>query len=205
MPINQTVTEELVNSHALKRGELKQRLLNEIRRECAIHAPEAISIAQICKRLGVSSGAPFRVFTSREEIFATLIEQEMVKLQRLMIEATESPASSPKERLAALCHSYIDFAGQNSAMFRLSFSVSGQSLQSDSLARLGEEIFSFVTDTVAACYPENISRPTVERKAYLLWSTIHGHALLTMTRQQDDIGIESAGQSLVDDAVNALR
>ena len=165
-----------VSMARLERGKLREALLDEVREVCATEGPEAVSIAKIGKRLGVSSGAPFRLFPSREHIFAALIETEMARLDQTFSDALSAQDSDPVSRLTQICTAYLDHAKSDPAMFRLAFSLSAKAMGASNLQDLGEDVYGKVRQAVAACLPSGTVSEDIEAKSYILWSTIHGHA-----------------------------
>lgn len=187
-----------------ERGALRQALLDEVKAVCATMGPEAVSIAQIGKRLGVSSGAPFRLFPSREHIFVALIESEMTELDQKFAQILAEPYATEEDRLTALCAGYLDHAHEQPAMFRLSFSLSAKALDASHLQEIGKIIYDKVRRVVAACLSSDAMVQEIEQKTYLLWSTIHGHAMLVITGQLDDQEVEIEGDMVIGAAVRQV-
>ncbi len=188
------------------RGDLRAALLQEVKAVCAEDGPEAVSIARIGKKLGVSSGAPYRLFPAREDIFIALIEQEMARLDRDMNTEIAHHPRDHAARLRGMCAAYLRFAREEEAMFRLSFSVSAKAMRALDLQTLGKRIYGKVLATVAACLPPDTAQTDVAARTHLLWSTIHGHALLRMTGQLDDQDMDVDDATVVAAAVTqALR
>lgn len=188
----------------LERGALREALLGEVRAVCTSDGPEAVSIARIARKLGVSSGAPFRLFPSREHIFAALVEAELTRLDRAFAAIVAQPEADPAARLRALCAAYVDHARSEPAMFRLTFSMSATALGADALLALGERVYGKVRDTVAACLPGESDPDEIELRSYMLWSAVHGHALLRIAGQIEDQGIEIADETVIAEAVRQV-
>ncbi|ABD55341.1 TetR/AcrR family transcriptional regulator [Jannaschia sp. CCS1] len=188
----------------LERGELRQALLAEVKKVCAGQGPEAVSISKIGKSLGVSSGAPFRLFPSREHIFAALIESEMERLDATFERIWSCKTTDPVLRLTDICQAYVDHARTEPAMFRLAFSVSAKAMGAVKLQKIGEDVYEKVQRAVAACVPRHTTTDQVELKSYLLWSTIHGHVMLCMTGQMDDQSIDLPDEIVVASAVQGI-
>ncbi len=188
----------------LERGELRQALSSEVRKVCANQGPEAVSISKIGKSLGVSSGAPFRLFPSREHIFAALIEAEMERLNATFEDIWASSQTDPLIRLTDICQAYVDHARQDPAMFRLAFSVSAKAMGAMRLKTIGEDVYDKVQRAVAECFPQHTTTDQVELKSHLLWPAIHGHVMLRMTGQMDDQSIDLPDQIVVASAVQGI-
>lgn len=185
----------------LARGTLRQALLQKVRSVCANQGPEAVSIAKIGKELGVSSGAPFRIFASREHIFAALIEAEMARLDAAFEQICLDSAASPSARLSGLCQAYVTHARQEPAMFRLAFSISAKAMGAERLQELGIDVYDKVRRAVCACLPDDTAPDQIEGRVYLLWATIHGHVMLLISGQIKDQNIEIDDQDVINAAV----
>ncbi len=188
----------------LERGKLREALLKEVKEVCATDGPEAVSISKIGKQLGVSSGAPFRLFPSREHIFAALIEAEMERLDQTFAEIWSASNEAPAVRLALICTAYLDHAKSDPAMFRLAFSVSAKAMGASNLQVLGEDVYGKVRAAVAACLEPQAAPKDIEAKTYILWSTIHGHALLQMTGQMDDLNVQVSDSVVIGSAIQHI-
>lgn len=169
----------------LRRGELRDALLDEVKLVCESAGPEAVSIAKIGAALGVSSGAPYRLFSERREIFVALIERETMALLTCMEGAITAAKQTPKDRLLSLCRAYISYARDESAMFRLSFSLTSKALDSPKIKAIGQRIYAMVLDAVADV-DHDAPRQLIEHRTYSLWCLVHGHALLSMEDQLSD-------------------
>jgi AcrR family transcriptional regulator len=78
----------------------------------------ALTTASLAQELGVSSGAPFRHFTSREEI----LEAAAQRVAALVEAAYPDPALAPLERLRALFLARVDTVGHRAGVARFIFS-----------------------------------------------------------------------------------
>jgi AcrR family transcriptional regulator len=91
-------------------GNLRQALIDAALLLAEERGAEGVSVREAARRVGVSSGAPFRHFASREALMTALAEQAMA-LFRIEIEAGQRRASAdPRSRLGALGHSFIRWA-----------------------------------------------------------------------------------------------
>ena len=175
----------------------------EVRSVCTEVGPEGVSISKIGKALGVSSGAPFRLFPTRAHIFAALVEAEMERLDAAFAEILSRSDMTPVARLGAMCHAYIDHAHEEPAMFRLAFSFSAKATGADQLQTVGQNVYGKVRQVVALCLPEGSDAEQLELRTYLLWATVHGHVMLRMMEQLEDQNIELADKTIVDAAITS--
>jgi AcrR family transcriptional regulator len=81
---------------------------------------EAVTVREVARQAGVSSGAPFRHFASRKALMTAVAEQGMAKL-RAEIEGrlgTSAP-DDPMAGLMALADAYIDWAVDHPTHYRV--------------------------------------------------------------------------------------
>jgi len=78
----------------------------------------ALTIANLATELGVTPGAPFRHFASRDEI----LEEVAVRVVEIMSAAFPDPSLPPLERLSRLFQARTEAVGKHSGVARLIFS-----------------------------------------------------------------------------------
>ncbi len=92
------------------------RVLLELARDTA---PEAISTAAIAERMGVSHGALFRHFPSREALWAEAVRWAVAELEDRFDRCAE--ATAPLSTLRALMASHADFLQRHPGLVRMLF------------------------------------------------------------------------------------
>src|SRR5689334_16318119 len=81
---------------------------------------EAVTVREVARQAGVSSGAPFRHFASRKALMTAVAEEAMAKL-RAEIERrlTGVAADEPLGALLALAEAYVDWAVDHPTHYRV--------------------------------------------------------------------------------------
>ena len=80
--------------------------------------PDAVSVREVAKRVGVSAGAPFRHFPNRTALLTAVAEEASRRLKREIAAAVAAvSARDPLERLRAFGVSYLRWVNRNQAMF----------------------------------------------------------------------------------------
>ena len=115
-------------------GKLRQALVDMAVTVAEETGKDIISVREVARRLGVSSGAPFRHFPNRESLMTAVAEEATVRLRmRVERDLLDAPAD-PIARLKTLGKTFIQWALHNPTQFKL---VSSRRLfdfnQSDSL------------------------------------------------------------------------
>lgn len=87
---------------------------------------EALAVREVAKRAGVSSGAPFRHFSSKTALLTAVAEQAMIRLTAAVRAELENAGdSNPVEALRAIGRGYLNWALANPTHFQV---VSSRSL-----------------------------------------------------------------------------
>ena len=140
------------------------------------HSPEKFTLADASRVAGVSKGAPYRHFDSKEDLLREVVHRGFDRLAEVARRAVEDEVPGSDERIVAVGLSYIAFATAEPALFRLMFGsqlgapVGDQELPSafgvlisELAARTGIEDLRELLD---------IGRP--------LWTLVHGASMLTI-------------------------
>ncbi|TAK97410.1 MAG: TetR/AcrR family transcriptional regulator [Aquabacterium sp.] len=100
-------------------GKLRQALVDMAVTVAEETGKDIISVREVARRLGVSSGAPFRHFPNRESLMTAVAEEATMRL-RLRVERDLLAAPpEPLARLKTLGRSFIQWALHNPTQFKL--------------------------------------------------------------------------------------
>lgn len=136
----------------------------------------AVTLRGIAKAAGVSHGAPLRHFTGRAALLSAVATRGYLEL---LERGAALPAGTPRERLIAACHGYLDFALANPAMFELMFRRDLIDPDDPELTRVSSAVFDFFAALVEDVQ-EGGWHPTTDPRllASSLWASLHGLAQL---------------------------
>ena len=100
-------------------GDLARALIDAAAAMVREGGPEAVSVRRAAKRAGVSPGAPFRHFASRDALLAAVAGQAMARLAQA-VEAEETPRGADAlTRIEAIGRGYLTWALSDPELFRL--------------------------------------------------------------------------------------
>ena len=171
-------------------GDLRAQLLNAVRLLVEEKGAENFSIAEAARKAGVSSAAPYRHFKDKPEILKALVLEAMQGMAVNMNAAIEPHPVGSIERIDALGHCYINFARQHPGMFRLVFGISESHEGDEDLSGRGSDVFGIVIRCVADYLGLDAADPESTRRAYMLWTVVHGHSWLMIDGKAKMKGIE---------------
>jgi AcrR family transcriptional regulator len=100
-------------------GNLRQAVIDTALALAEETGDERVSLREVARRIGVSSGAPFRHFADHTALMTAIAEEATVRL-RLMVDRDQhrSPPAAI-ERLRTMGHSFLAWALQHPTSFRL--------------------------------------------------------------------------------------
>ncbi len=159
-------------------GDLRAQLIAAVRDLVETHGPDGFSVAEAARRAGVSSAAPYKHFKDRPEILRGVVSEAMDRLRLAMEAAAAAHPTGSLEAVAAIGLAYVDFARAEPGVFRLVFSLTEGHEHAPDLQTKGESCFGVVVQAAAACLDLLPDDPQVQRRAYMLWSFVHGHSFL---------------------------
>lgn len=165
---------------AYHHGDLRAQLIAAVRELVETHGPDGFSVAEAARRAGVSSAAPYKHFKDRHEILRGVVSEAMDRLRAAMEEGAAAHPYGSLEAVAAVGLAYVAFAKTEPGVFRLVFGLTEGHENAPDLLAKGEGCFGVVVQAVAACLGLPPGDPDVQRRAYMLWSFVHGHSFLTI-------------------------
>lgn len=151
----------------------RQRLITTASELLAEEGVGAVTLRGIAKAAGVSHGAPLRHFSGRAELLSAVAT---LGFTELLGHRAHLPDGSPRERLTAACHAYVDFALRRPAMFELMFRRDLIDPEDPALAAASSAVFDEFAALVAAVGGHGGTDPRLV--AASLWAALHGLAQL---------------------------
>jgi len=141
-------------------GRLRQALIEEALRMVKESGAESVSVRDVAKRAGVSSGAPFRHFATRTALMTAVAEQAMGRFRDEIVRAlAEVRSDDPLDRFRALGTAYMRWVVRNPEHFEV---ISNRALidfdRSESLRRDNDEIRSLMEELLAEAHRRALLR-----------------------------------------------
>lgn len=136
----------------------------------------SLSVLQLARAAGVSSGAPYHHFADKLDVLAGLAEEGFA----LWLEEIEPAVAveDPREALATLARAWLTFAVRHPEHFRIMFLPElGDRRRFASLHATSGRGLERLVQLLARVFPRATLDELLER-AVALWSTVHGFASL---------------------------
>jgi AcrR family transcriptional regulator len=157
-------------------GGLRKALIEAAVEAIAAGGVGALNLRRLAAHAGVTAGAPYHHFASREELLRAITEEGFGRLEAELTAARDAAPADEGGRLEAMGLAYAGFAIANPGYFRVMFH--GEANASGP-TEAGLRTFHLLRDAVIACQqaraaPEGDPAPLV----MTAWSAVHGFATL---------------------------
>lgn len=99
-------------------GDLKNALIDQSIALLEAEGPEALTVAEVGRRVGVSSGAPYKHFPDRQALLRAVAWEANRRLNEAVV-AEVGPTADPTEAFRLACVAYVRWAAEHPALHRL--------------------------------------------------------------------------------------
>ncbi|WGI21322.1 TetR/AcrR family transcriptional regulator [Amylibacter sp. IMCC11727] len=174
----------------LKRGDLRDALIDYALQAAKDGHIEVMSLRQAARDLGVSSGAVYRHFADKDALLAEIVKLAFFDLRErfITIRPEGAIAKSKAEAIArcrATCRAYIMYAHENNALWHMMFGRVGMMCRDELMQ--DPELKRYTPFDVGMELGKDLHRvglldhePNIADNRYI-WSAIHGAADLAQS------------------------
>ena len=157
-------------------GDLRRALIDDAVETIANQGIGALNLRQLAARVGVTSGAPYHHFASREVLLAAIADDGFHALEARLLAARDASSTKASPRLEALGEAYVRFAIAHPGAFRVMFH---RDAMTAGPTEAGVRAFEMLREAVLACQSEGAA-PVGDPAPLVLtaWSAVHGFATL---------------------------
>jgi AcrR family transcriptional regulator len=149
-----------------------------------------LSLRAVARRAGVSPTAPYRHFADKEALEDELAAQGFADLEQRLGATSSQPFTL--DRFAQIAVSYVRFALDRPAVFRLMFGTPCTNTQ-DARTAAAAEVHEFVM----ACVSEAFPQADAEALATAGWSLVHGLAFLHLDGKLPSANLEEVDARVI--------
>ncbi len=110
------MTEDTKSYH---HGDLANAMVQAATAIIAEAGVESLSVREVARRVGVSAGAPFRHFPTRDALLAAVAAQAMERLAEAVSAGALAAGDDPLSQIEAIGLAYIDWAQANPTHFAI--------------------------------------------------------------------------------------
>ncbi|KQX57843.1 MULTISPECIES: TetR/AcrR family transcriptional regulator [unclassified Streptomyces] len=174
----------------------RERLIVATARELAeLHGWDAVTTRRLAERIEYSQPVLYSHFRGKREIIGAVALQGATEMARAVRAATAA-ADGPRERVAALARTYLDFAARNPAVYDALFQLDGglAYAREDTPAPL-KDAFAALMEALDGAAGEGV-HPGLFTETF--WAALHGIATLTRAGRLPPEDTEQRLELLVD-------
>jgi AcrR family transcriptional regulator len=183
-------------------GNLRSQLVSAIRSLVERNGPDGFSVSEACRQAGVSTAAPYRHFSDRQEILNAVCLQAMDELQAAFRDATAPYPAGSHDAVCALCEAYVSYARENPGVFRMMFAAGSPC---EALREAGAACRQEMRDQIAGWMNESDRDDVrVRRASFSLWTFVHGLAFMSIEGRSPAEARWDGTAELISDAVARL-
>jgi AcrR family transcriptional regulator len=184
-------------------GDLRRALVVAARALLEESGPEALSLRDVARRVGVSHNAPYRHFPTRQALLAAVAAEGFAALSDRMAALPAAPGAPPGlgalPGLAAGFRCYLGFARDQPGLFRLMFDGTVEKSADPALRAASEQSYDGLRRAVHRI------APAADRAAVVtVWTQMHGLALVTISGQLSDDLVRDGGLDALADRAAAI-
>lgn len=187
------------NKERYHHGDLREALIQATASLVEERGAENFSLADACRCAGVSTAAPYRHFRDKQEILEEITARGFDLLTERSMEAVEAAGSGTIEGITAMGRTYVAFAIEEQALFRLMFGQHPKLKSAELVETRGHDCFDRVIGQVARYCENNGIEGDAREIAVQLWTFVHGAASLIIDQDYEkvvpDVDIEKMIQT----------
>jgi len=158
-------------------GDLREALIAATRELLIEHGPDGFTLADACRRAGVTTAAPYKHFRDKQEIIEEIITRGFDELSAANAKAVAEKGPGTVEGITAMGISYLTFAVSQPAIFRLMFSELKKADRGDGS---GAQCLKRVVEEVEDYCRKHGRTADAQQIAVRLWTFVHGASSLQL-------------------------
>jgi AcrR family transcriptional regulator len=161
-------------------GDLREALIAATRELLTEHGPDGFTLADACRRAGVTTAAPYKHFRDKQEILEDIVLRGFAELTAANAKAVAEGGPGTITGITAMGISYLEFATAQPAVFRLMFGHKSEIKKVKQVDETGKQCLKHVIDEVAAYSRKHGHTANAEATALRLWTFVHGASSLEL-------------------------
>jgi AcrR family transcriptional regulator len=166
-------------------GDLRNSLIQAGIEILAEEGGGALSLRKVASRAGVSHAAPYAHFSDRQDLIAAISTEGFRQLYERITAVVEANPNDLANRLVEVAWAYVQFAMENSSLFKLMFSgILEIENKYPEFVNISHKNFLQLVDLVQECQQAGLLRPgAADVLALSVWSLVHGFVSLLLDKQ----------------------
>ena len=164
-------------------GDLRRSLVAAATRLLDGHGAQGVTLRGAARQAGVSQAAPYRHFASKEALLAAVAAEAFDALKEACSAAVAADPGDPVHRLEVVAVTYVRFAVQHPARYRLMWAPTPRGRDHPVLAQAARSTGEPLLLALIECMPPGLASEAPVERLFVLWSLLHGIAGLLLDEQ----------------------
>lgn len=157
-------------------GDLRRALLEAALHELSEGGMEAFSLRKVARRAGVSHAAPAHHFGDVQGVLTALAAEGYRRFIAAMRARQDLAGEDPYDLVLAAGLGYVDFATQQTALFRLIHASDKPDYDDPALSAAAKAAYGHISALVAAATGREIGSRELVARVAAIWAQAHGLA-----------------------------
>lgn len=184
-------------------GDLRAALVSRAEQTLREKGPDALSLRELARDLGVSHAAPSRHFKDKQALLDALAVTGFERLIEIIAESQERVRESFADQLDAVVRAYVGFATANAALLDLMYSIKHDPEASQALGTANQRWSDQIIDLISQGQRRGeVRQGPIDRVGLPVFATLHGYASLAVSGM---LPPETTGDELDDVVAYILR
>ena len=168
-------------------GDLRRALIDAARRILEAEGPSALSLRAVAREAGVSPAAPYHHFKDKGELLDAVAMEGWDMLDAVIARAREQ-AKSPADALDEIGVSYVCFARDNPALYRVMYDTArDREALPDDVSKDKDSAYCKVRDTLVEAGADRADEVDLELATVAAWCSAHGLAEMAGFKQFESL------------------
>ena len=174
-------------------GDLSRALIDAARRLLEKEGPSAMSLRAVAREAGVSPAAPYHHFKDKSELLDAVAHEGWEMLNARMT-AARSREHTVGEKLTALGVSYVQFAREHPALYRVMYDgARDKDMLPEHLHDNDDSAYCQVRNVITEAGGDPVSEIDLELATTAAWCAAHGLAEMVAFKQFDPLKDQLGG------------
>jgi AcrR family transcriptional regulator len=146
---------------------------------------EGLSFRNVARRIGVSHTASYNHFSDKQALLAAISTAGHEQLHQVLLDSFEKTKHSSSHIISEIAWTYLQFARDNPALFKLMFSGAlEEERDHPEYVEISQKSIALFEEIIVYCQSkEQLPEGGVENIAVKLWSLVHGFTYLMLENQ----------------------
>jgi len=187
MAMRKSAANKVLRKAHYHHGELREALIRATRQLVEQRGAENFTLADACRVAGVTTAAPYRHFSGKQEILEEIASRGFDELKNRSMAIVADKGEGTLPGIVAMGQAYVGFAVEETAVFRLMFGQQPSLKKAEHVLGTGHACFANLIDQIALYCKRNKVRGDAQEIALRMWTFVHGAASLLIDQDYDTV------------------